>query len=227
MTTSNRTLVARLDELMASVDPSVRLRAAMVAGTQPDPGFVETLVAQSGTDPDFFVRDMMTWALTRHDPDDVVALLLPELTSTVPQARSQALHTLSKIGDRGVWQEIPLTLLHDADGEVARSAWRAMVALLPPGKDGVLAAELVRELGRGDHEVQRSLSRALAAVADAAEPMLAAAAGSSRVVAHAQATLRLIADPESDFQAALAHAQRVTIAGMGPEPAAEPESSAC
>ena len=74
---------------------SIRLNAALAAGTNPDP-------AQVGT-------------------------LLAELHSTVAQARSQALHTLSKIRNASTWHAITSSLLRDPDDEVARSAWRAAV----------------------------------------------------------------------------------------------------
>ena len=64
--------------------------------------------------------------------------LIRELGSDGSQARSQALHTLSKIGDPIAWPEVS-ALVHDQDDEVARSAWRAAVALVPSGDEGALA----------------------------------------------------------------------------------------
>lgn len=80
---------------------SVRLRAALAVGTSPDPRCVDTLVGHCATEPDFSVREMLTWALTRHPAAVTVPALVGELRSEHGQARSQALHTLSKIGDRG------------------------------------------------------------------------------------------------------------------------------
>lgn len=203
-------------------DPSdsVRLQAALRAGVDPSTVSVEALIERCAVEPDFFVRDMLTWALTRRPVEVVVPRLLDELTSPVPQARSQALHTLSKIGDRRAWPSVFGALLHDVDDEVARSAWRAAVALVPRGSEGALAAELVRDLGRGDGEMQRSLSRALVALGDSASPALteAAASGSIDARAHAAATRRLIEDPDSDFAPALEEAKRLAILGQGPIP---------
>ena len=42
---------------------------------------------------------MLTWALIQHDHDQVIARVRPELDLPVAQARAQALHTLSKVGD--------------------------------------------------------------------------------------------------------------------------------
>lgn len=82
---------------------SVRLRAALAVGSTPDPRFVGTLVERCAVEPEFFVRDMLTWALTRHPVSVTLPRLLREVRSERTRARSQALHTLSKIGDRRAW----------------------------------------------------------------------------------------------------------------------------
>ncbi|TYQ11192.1 UNVERIFIED_ORG: hypothetical protein L601_001900000560 [Gordonia westfalica J30] len=193
-------------------DPSTRLRAAMAAGTQPDPLLTDKLIARCRVEEDFFVRDMLTWALTRLPAQVTVPRLVGELVSELPQARSQALHTLSKVGDRSAWPAVTADLLHDADPEVARTAWRAAVALVPPGEETALAGELARELGRGPIDVQRSLSRALAALGEAAVDALATARRhrDPPVRAHAEATARIIDDPDSDFAYELEQATRMT-----------------
>ena len=124
------------DELavqLHSPDGPTRLRAAMAAGSTPDPAIVEVLVERCGVDPDFFVRDMLTWALTRLPADLTVPRLTEELSSPFPQARSQALHTLSKIRDARARPFITAALLHDEEDEVARAAWRAAVVLVVAG----------------------------------------------------------------------------------------------
>ena len=100
--------------------PSVRLRAALAVGTTPDPRFVDKLIERCAIEPEFYVREMLTWALTRHPASMTVPKLIDELRSERAQARSQALHTLSKIGDRQAWPAITRALLTDADDEVAR-----------------------------------------------------------------------------------------------------------
>jgi hypothetical protein len=129
---------------------SVRLRAALAAGTAPEPRFVGELVERCAIEPEFFVRETLTWALTRHAVDEVLPALVRELGSERVQARSQTLHTLSKIGDRRAWPAITPALLSDPDDEVARSAWRAAVVLVPEGEEAALAAVLAAQLGRGD-----------------------------------------------------------------------------
>jgi HEAT repeat protein len=162
---------------------------------------------------------MLTWALTRLPSDLTVPRLRTELRSEHPQARSQALHTLSKIGDPDAWPAITRSLLRDADDEVARSAWRAAAVLVPEGREHDLAAELVTQLGRGDREMQLSLSRALIELGAAVEPMLQAAMASDdpKVRAHARATERLLHDPDAAFELAVDAAKRIFALGGEPE----------
>lgn len=199
---------------------SVRLRAALAVGTAPDPRFVGKLMQRCAVEPEFFVRDMLTWALTRHPVSMTLPALLREVRSERAQARSQALHTLSKIGDRQGWPAITGALLSDADDEVARSAWRAAVVLVPQGEESGLAASLATQLGRGDRETQLSLSRALVELGDVALPALRGAmtALDLRVRAHALATERLLRDPDAGFEYAVEEAKRVVaLGGSGPE----------
>jgi HEAT repeat protein len=199
---------------------SVRLRAAMAVGTTPDPRFVDKLIERSAIEPEFYVRDMLTWALTRHSASTTVPGLLKELRSERAQARSQALHTLSKIGDRQAWPAITRALLSDADDEVARSAWRAAVVLVPEGEEPELAAVLSTQLGRGERETQLSLSRALIALGEVILPTLRAAMTDLdlRVRAHAIATERLLRDPDAGFEFAIEEAKRVVaLGGTGQE----------
>ncbi|MDG4798426.1 HEAT repeat domain-containing protein [Micromonospora sp. WMMD1082] len=206
---------ARLVDALAAGSASTRLHAALAIGTHPDPGVVDVLVARCAVEPDFFVRDMLTWALTRLPAEITVPRLRAELRSGRAQARSQALHTLSKIGDRSAWPAITRSLLHDADDEVARSAWRAAVVLVPDGEEEALATALAAQLGRGDREVRLSLSRALVALGDVVEPVLQAAmAGQDPAVrAHARATERLLRDPDASFDLAVDEARRVVALG--------------
>ncbi|WP_369273086.1 HEAT repeat domain-containing protein [Streptomyces sp. R11] len=199
---------------------SVRLRAALAVGTTPDPRFVDKLVERCAIEPEFFVRDTLTWALTRHPVSLTLPRLLGEVRSERAQARSQALHTLSKIGDRQAWPAITRALLSDSDEEVARSAWRAAVVLVPDGEESGLAAVLATQLGRGERETQLSLSRALVALGDAAVPALRAAttAGDRHVRTHALATERLLNDPDAGFEFAIEEAKRiVALGGSGQE----------
>ncbi|MGW0188852.1 HEAT repeat domain-containing protein [Streptomyces sp. NPDC003362] len=194
---------------------SVRLRAALAVGTTPDPRCVGKLVERCAVEPEFQVREMLTWALTRHSSSTTVPRLVEELRSRRPQARSQALHTLSKVGDRRAWPAITRALLTDADDEVARSAWRAAVALVPEGEETELAEVLATQLGRGGRPTRLSLSRALIALGAAAVPVLRAAMADPDpgVREHAIATERLSRDPDAGFEFAIEEAKRIVVLG--------------
>lgn len=199
-----------LAEALTHSEPSARLRAAMTAGTHPQEAYVLPLVHRCSVEPDFYVRETLTWALTRQSRETVVAALLPELHSTIALARSQALHTLSKINDPSTWPSIPMQLIDDDDADVARTAWRTMSQLAPESAREELAVALTRHLGRGDRELKRSLSRAFLSLGYSVEPVLERAGRTLPRDArlHALATLILLEDPEDSFESAMAEAAR-------------------
>ena len=207
---------ARLIAALAAGDGSTRLKAALAIGSSPEPGLVDALIGRCAIEPDFYVRDMLTWALTRFPSEITVPKLLAELRSERAQARSQALHTLSKIKDARAWPAITRSLLRDSDDEVARSAWRAAVALVPAGQEKDLAEELAQQLGRGNREMQLSLSRALVALGEAAvESALEKAMSSDDpdVRAHASVTKRLLHNPDAAFELDVDQAKRIFVLG--------------
>lgn len=198
-------------------DSSARLQAALTIGASPEPDLVDAVVARCAIEPDFYVRDMLTWALTRFPNEITVPKLLAELHSENAQARSQSLHTLSKIKEVSTWPAITRSLLRDSNDEVARSAWRAAVILVPDEQKKDLAEELATQLGRGDREVQLSLSRALITLGEEiVEPVLKKAMGSGNqpnVHAHAAATERLLRNPNASFELAIHEAKRIFALG--------------
>lgn len=200
------TPAGRLAEALAAPDASDRLQAALTAGTVADPAFLDPLLERCAVEPDFFVRDMLTWAICALPRELTVPRLLSEVGSATAQARSQALHTLSKVGDPGTRSAVLPAHLHDEHAEVRRAAWRtaaglAVVGAAAEGELADLAAELAHELGRGDVELQRSLSRAFVELGDAARPAVTGATLSEHAAVrrHARATLRLLDDPEAGF----------------------------
>lgn len=201
---------------LSAADESARLKAALAIGCNPEPGLVDTLVARCAIESNFYVRDMLTWALTRLPSEITLPRLLAELRSERPQARSQALHTLSKIKDAGAWPAITRSLLCDSHDEVARSAWRAAVVLVPDGQKKELAEELAAQFGRGGREVQLSLSRAIVALGEeVVGPVLRKAKASRHpgVHAHAIATERLLRDPNAASESAVDDAKRILALG--------------
>jgi HEAT repeat protein len=210
----------RLVEALGGPHSQQRLQAAMEAGTRADPEHLEVLIDRCRIEPDFFVRDMLTWALTRLPADDTVPRLIAELDSDRPQAISQSLHTLSKIGDARAWpamdpSRIGRRLIAHPDTEVARSAWRSAVALVPGEDRQDLTSALVTQLGRGDVEMQKSLSRAIVALGEDLVSVVdeRLQAEDDTVRAHAMATRDMFDDPDAGFAHALDAAKRVVALG--------------
>lgn len=201
-------------ELLEHQVSSVRLRAALDIGASPDPLFLDVLLQRCAVEPDFQVREMLTWALIRLPASLTVPRLIEQVRSGGAQARSQALHTLSKVKDQAAWPAITEQLISDSDDEVARSAWRAAVVLVPAGSEGQLARMLASQLARGEREVQRSLSRALVALGSVIEPLMREAASSTDVAVreHARATEAMLLDPDAGF--AISEAQRIDALGV-------------
>jgi HEAT repeat protein len=227
-TTNTAPQDTRVAKALRAEDSSVRLQAALAIGSRADPAFVETLVERCAVEPDFFVRDMLSWALTRLPPEITLPRIRQELGSGRGRARSQALHTLSKIGDKSTWAWITRDMLRDPDDEVARTAWRVAVLLVPEDAKKDLVDELVPQLGRGDRGVRLSLSRALADLGDVIKPALEKAAESPdpAVAAHARATELLRQNPETAFDAAVEEAKRVVTLGPARGAAAAAAASA-
>ena len=188
------------------MNSSTRLRRALAMGTNPQSGDLPMLIEQLGSEPDFFVRDMLTWSLTRHPQAQVYPLLVRALDN--PRARAQALHTLSKLGHPDTWAVITPALLHDDDAAVRTTAWRVAVASVPEAEVDDLIAELIGELGRGEVETQRSLSRALASFGPLARDRV------QHVAHHAQHALALIDDPDGEDHTHLEFARKVAALGI-------------
>ena len=192
--------MATLVELLNSPNQSVRLKAALAAGTYPNPGQIEILISQCASESDFFVRDTLSWALMRHDQKSVVEQLKIELKSENPQARSQALHTLSKIGDKGNYELITQDLLLDSNDFVASTAWRSASVLVPDKDKQALVELLISQLGRGDSDIQFGLTRFLCAIGQPIVAPLTQAAQSPEEVVRTHAEFTLIRFQEMELE---------------------------
>jgi len=178
--------------MLASPDQSVRLKAALAAGTYPAPEFIEILISQCAHETDFFVRDTLSWALMRHNQEAVVEKLIPELHSPIAQSRSQAIHTFSKIGEKKYFPLITDELLFDVEDSVASTAWRAASVLVPESEKPVLVEKLITQLGRGDSDLQFALTRFLCAIGEAIVEPLKEATASPREDIRVQAEFTLM-----------------------------------
>jgi len=192
--------MATLEALLKSPDQSVRLKAALAAGTYPNLDHIEVLINQCASESDFFVRDTLSWALMRQDRPTVVQRLIPELKSTNPQSRSQALHTLSKIGDQNNYALITRDLLLDSDDFVASTAWRSASVLVPDADKPALVEILISQLGRGDSDTQFGLTRFLCAIGQPIVAPLVHAAQSADETVRTQAEFTLIRFQEMELE---------------------------
>ncbi|WP_238705450.1 HEAT repeat domain-containing protein [Serinicoccus profundi] len=140
-------------------------------------------------EPDFFVRETLTWAVVRHPA------ALPHLVAALgsaPDARVQVLHALSKIqAPEAVGHILPFA--DDEDPAVARKAWWAL------GRTGTpeAAPALLPHLGTGEEEHRRELARAFEQLGEPGVAGLSEALTSddAEVRGHAAQALVLVGDP--------------------------------
>ena len=191
-----------LRALLDSPDQSVRLKAALAAGTYPEDEFIEVLISQCAIEPDFFVRDTLSWALMRNDVSKVVKFLETELQSSNNQAKSQAIHTLSKIGDKANYRLITDEMLFDSDDFMAATAWRVASVLVPDDQKPELVKKLITQLGRGDSDTQFGLTRFLCALGECiVEPLTEASKSPGEVISN-QAKFTLLRFREMQIESA-------------------------
>lgn len=177
--------MASLESMLASPDQSIRLQGALAAGTYPEPSFIEILVSQCAIETDFFVRDTLSWALLRNDKEAVVQRLILELASENIQAKTQAIHTLTKIGDKKNYSLLTTEMILDSDDFVASTAWRAASVLVPDEEKVPLIKLLITQLARGDSDLQFALTRFLCAIGEAiVQPLRNAAASNNEAIKH-------------------------------------------
>lgn len=172
-------------------DKNVRIRAALVLGAAQHRAALPDLIERLGHEPDFFVREHLTWAIVRMGPDAVPPLL--ELLENPDAAvRLQAVHTLSKMADPASAAALN-EVVNDPDDGVAR---RAIFALGQMGHPGALRT-LMAGLGHPDPERRNTLSTALVNYGASALPllleMLRHPEAQKRV--HAADVLGLLGDP--------------------------------
>lgn len=173
-----------------SPDPKVRQEAAMRLGTLADGSVARELVELLVAEPDFYVRETLTWVVVTQQ-ESTLPHLVAALEGTDP-SRVQVLHALSKIRDEQVVDRI-VPLAQDQDPAVAAKAWWAL------GRTGVPATApvLVAHLGSGDDEQRRALTSALEQFGQPVVPALAGQLtdSSAAVRRHALEALAAIGDP--------------------------------
>lgn len=177
-------------------DPSVRQRAALHLGTHGDDSIADELVSILVGEPDFYVRETLTWAVvTRASATypHLVEALRDESLREGP-ARVYLLHALSKIRDPASVAEI-LPHADDEDDAVAAKAWWALGRIGTPGA----VTELLDHLGVEQDFRRRELTRALEQAGEAAVEGLTERLEhpETGVRRHAAEVLLGIGDPET------------------------------
>ena len=149
-------------------DKNVRLDAAMALGTGAEPGAVGALASSLATEPDFFVRETIVWALVRIGTPsvDAVSALLLHADAAV---RTQAAHALSKLGDTRVSPMLRRALCDTSTAVVQKAAYALGVL-----KDMTAIPALVALLEHEAPELRNAVRDALTALGEAAVPPLKA-----------------------------------------------------
>ncbi|GGK67928.1 HEAT repeat domain-containing protein [Ornithinimicrobium pekingense] len=189
-TTTDRPTKAALTAL-SHPDKDVRQEAAVRLGRAADPADVPALARALWAEPDFFVRETLTWALTR-TPQSAAREAVAVLDGTDGDVRLQAVHLLSKIAEPSTVPAVS-RLLDDPDPAVVdKAGW----ALSRVGHPEVVPLLLDR-LGPSSLPARDALTRALAHLGAAAVPQLtdALTEGTDAVRAHAAEVLCVIGGP--------------------------------
>ena len=92
----------RLRAALHAPNASSRLQAAMSAGTRPADEYVPVLVARCAVEPDFGVREMLTWALVRHDAAVTVDPLIAEREAAIERDGTLRLAGVPRVAGRAL-----------------------------------------------------------------------------------------------------------------------------
>ncbi|WP_328334777.1 MULTISPECIES: HEAT repeat domain-containing protein [unclassified Streptomyces] len=174
----------------------MRNAAALEIGKQREIGCGNSLVEALWREPDFFVRETMTWAVTRLEEATRPAVLAAITVDQSSEVRVQALHVVSKFANPETADAV-LPHIKDPDELVARKARWALGRIREPRAVPHLIALL------GDHgreEERNALTDDVAAFGSAAVPALVRALGSDDQVVrrHAADILCYIGHPDAE-----------------------------
>jgi HEAT repeat protein len=177
-------------EQLVHPDKNMRGPAAIALGGSYVADALDGLLARVGHEPDFYVREDITWALVRMG-EAAIAPLIGLLNDESAAVRHHAAHTLGKINDpRAV--EALIGALHDSDHMVAARAAGSLkvigVAQAIPALAGVL--------GHPHRETQTAVAEALERFGAEAIPAVLEAMNDTRwpVREHAADVLGQIGD---------------------------------
>jgi HEAT repeat protein len=156
--------LADLIAQLADLDKNARLRAVMALGQGADVAALPALLERLRAEPDFFVRDNLSWAIARCG-ETAVLPLIALLNDAEPGVRYQAAHALSKLGDPRAIVAL-MARLHDDDHDVLQKAIYALGRLRAEPALPLLAAQI----GAGTREHRTTRNEALEAFGVIAVP---------------------------------------------------------
>ncbi|STX04153.1 PBS lyase HEAT-like repeat [Kocuria rosea] len=186
------------DELLLKLtdpDRDIRQAAALSLGERADSTCALSLVERLWVEEDFFVRETITWAITRVKESALPAVLAGLRDDRSVEVRTQALHVLSKFADPETIDEV-LPLADAPDESVARKARWALARI----GDVRAVPYLVDLMGGPDGEEKNSLTNDLAAFGAEAVPALVSILESSEadLRRHAADVLCFIGHPDAE-----------------------------
>lgn len=185
---------------LADLDKNTRLRAVMAIGQFADPAALPALLQRLRDEPDFFVRDNLSWAITRCG-DAAVEPLIALLDDDDARVRYHAAHALSKLGDLRAVDAL-IARLSDSDDDVVQKAIYALGRLKAVRALPLLAAQI----GVGTRERRTTRNEALEAFGGSAIPEVAAMLTHDDVIVRVEATEILGSIGGADVASALARA---------------------
>lgn len=188
-------------------DKDVRQQAAVALGQVPHAELADELAELLWSEPDFFVRETLTWVLVRTPQESAAAAVSALTSSRSPDStRLQALHLLSKIADPiAVDAASAVAGLLDHENPLVADKARWTLARIG-GPEAVPA--LVAQLGEADAAARDSLTTALAQLgASAVGPLVGSLSAADPLVrSHAADVLCFIGAAAEAASAALAAA---------------------
>lgn len=160
-------------------------------GERADPRLAPAIAQLLWQEDDFFVRETLTWVLTR-TPTTATEAAIAALADGSASIRLQALHVLSKIADPDSAAAVAAHLADEDPAVVDKARW----ALARIGDPSVVPL-LIDQLGQTDLAGRDSMTTTLAQLGPAAVPSLASALGEAdpSVRAHAADVLCFIGSP--------------------------------
>lgn len=160
-------------EKLSNPDRNVRNRAALAIGRQYKVDLAKALVEALWNEPDFFVRETMTWAATRLEEATLPAVLAAVGPDRPVEVRTQALHVVSKFANPETVDAV-LPYITDPEEAVARKARWALGRIKEPSA----IPHLVALLGAQGVEERNALTDDVSAFGSDAVPALVEALGS-------------------------------------------------